>query len=69
MRNGSGQRYGDGQEPAFNSFIVDGRFITRTRVVIDEVEARRLIDEAIAAGRVTRCPPAAAATVNNGAGF
>jgi hypothetical protein len=36
---------------------------------IPEHEAERLIAEAIAAGRVTKCPPAAAAPINNGEGF
>lgn len=41
----------------------------RQAVRIDPDEASRLIAEAIAAGRVTRCPPAAAAPVNQGMGF
>lgn len=37
--------------------------------VTDEAEAQRLIREAIAAGKVTRCQPGFAAPVNNGTGL
>ncbi len=53
------------------SYFVGQRAIVqrRSRKPIDEAEARRLIDEAIAAGRVTYCPPAVVEPVNNGAGL
>jgi len=36
---------------------------------VTDDEAARLVAEAIAAGRVTQCPPMAVAAVNNGTGF
>jgi hypothetical protein len=59
-----------GEKVALEAAI--GRALRMTALPpVSESEADRLVREAIAAGKVTRCPPACAAgvSVNNGEGF
>jgi hypothetical protein len=58
------------RSPAQREHIQSVKTVIRTLPpVTDKAEAARLIRDAIAAGRVTRCPPRCAAPVNNGAGL